>query len=61
MTLKWFHVLFITVSVLLAVGVAFWAVQHSQWLTAVGALAAASALVVYRQAFLRNASKIGLR
>ncbi len=59
MSLKWFHVLFISVCVLLAVGVAIWAVQSNQWLIALAALASGSALIVYRRAFLHNAS--GLR
>lgn len=60
MSLKWFHVLFISVCVLLAFGVALWAVQNNQWLIALAALASGAALIVYRRAFLRNASQIGL-
>lgn len=46
MSLKWFHVLFITISVALTVLVAVWATQHAQWLLAMLALAGGAALVV---------------
>lgn len=61
MSLKWFHVFFITVCVVLAVGVALWAVQMAHWLLALASLAAGAALVVYREAFLRKVSKIGIQ
>jgi uncharacterized membrane protein len=61
MSLKWFHLLFITTSVVLAVGVALWAVQSAHWLLALVALASGAALIVYRGIFLQKASKIGLQ
>jgi hypothetical protein len=61
MSLKLFHVVFITVSVGLALFVAVWAVQDARWVLAAGALAAGAALLVYRGLFLRKAREIGLR
>lgn len=58
MSLKWFHLLFIGASVLLAIFVAAWAVQNSQWLLALGALAGGAALIVYRGIFLRKAREL---
>ena len=57
MSLKWFHVVFISVCVALAVGVAIWAVRMAQWPVAGVSPAAGAALIVYRGAFLRKVSK----
>lgn len=54
MSLKWFHVFFITASVVLAVAVAVWAVSAANWPLAVVALASGATLVVYREAFLKK-------
>lgn len=61
MSLKWFHVVFITICVVLAVIVAVWAVQTANWLLALVALASGAALIVYRGVFLQKAGKIGLQ
>ena len=61
MSLKWFHLFFIAISVLLTIVVAVWAVENAQWLLALLALAGGAALIVYRGIFLRKAQQFGLR
>ncbi len=61
MSLKWFHVFFITTSIVLAVLVAAWATRNAQWLLALAALAGGAVLIVYRGFFLRKAQAAGLK
>lgn len=61
MSLKWFHLFFISTSIGLTVVVAAWALQHAQWLLAVGSLAVGTTLFVYRGAFLRKAREVNIR
>ena len=61
MSLRWFHLFFIGTSIVLAVGVAVWALQNGQWLLALGALAGGSVLLVYRGVFRRKVPEAGLR
>jgi hypothetical protein len=61
MSLKAFHIFFITVSVALAVGAAVWALRTANWTVTLLALAAGAGLIVYLGAFRRKASKIGLQ
>ena len=61
MSLKWFHVIFITICVALTVLVAAWAINRANWLLALVALASGAALIVYRGVFLRKADKLGLQ
>ena len=60
MSLKWFHVFFIGICILLTIVVAVWAVQNTQWLLAFLALAGGAALIMYRGFFLRKAQEFGL-
>jgi hypothetical protein len=60
MSLKWFHLVFITLSVALTVVVAAWAIDQARWGLAGLALAGGTALVVYRGAFLRLAERLRL-
>lgn len=60
MSLRWFHVIFITLSVVLTLLVAAWAIGQARWLLAAIALAGGTALVVYRGAFIRLAERLGL-
>ena len=53
-SLKWFHVFFIGLCVLLTVFVAAWSLEHAQWLLALIAIAGGAALVMYRRAFLHK-------
>ena len=61
MSLKWFHVFFITMSIVMAVAVAVWAVRAAEWPLALVALASGAMLIVYRELFLRKTSKAGLQ
>ena len=61
MSLKWFHVLFIGICILLTIFVAVWAVENAQWLLALLTLAGGAALIMYRKFFLRKAQQFGLR
>ena len=67
MSLKWFHVLFITLSIVTAIGAGVWALNA--YLTthdggdlaiAVVLFAVAVALVVYERGFLRKVKRMGL-
>ncbi len=60
MSLKWFHLVFISLSVALTVVVAAWAINQARWGLAVLALAGGTALIVYRGAFLRLAERLRL-
>jgi hypothetical protein len=63
MSLKAFHVLFITASIALASGFGVWAISVDGWkYIAVGAASflCAGGLVVYEVAFLRKCREIGL-
>lgn len=58
MSLKAFHVIFITAAVLLAGWLGWWALGQRQQLLAAGAFAAAVGLVVYAVWFLRKTRKV---
>lgn len=63
MSLKVFHVLFITASIVLASGFGIWAVSTGGWkyiVTGVASLLCAGGLVMYEVAFLRKCREIGL-
>ena len=67
MSLKWFHVLFITLSIAMAIGGGVWAVNAylatqdgGDLAIAVVLFAVAVALVVYERGFLRKAKRMGL-
>jgi hypothetical protein len=61
MSLKWFHVFFITVSVLLSVILAMWAFANGSPVFGALSLAAGAGLVVYESRFLRKAREMGLK
>jgi hypothetical protein len=54
MTLKWFHIVFITLSILLAVGTGVWGLFNNFVVLGVCALAGSAALCVYGPYFLRK-------
>lgn len=63
MSLKVFHVLFITISIALASWFGIWAVSIDGWgyiVTGIGSFVCAAALIVYQVAFLRKCRQIGL-
>ena len=58
MTLKWFHVAFITLSMLLMVGVGVWGLFNNFITLGMLSLAASAALCVYGPYFLRKARRL---
>jgi hypothetical protein len=60
MSLKWFHVVFITVSTLMGIAVGVWALFNHFTVLGVASLASSAALCVYGNYFLRTARKAGL-
>ena len=60
MSLKWFHLVFISLSTVLAVAFGLWGFLNHFTALGVGSLAAAVALGVYGNYFLQKARRIGL-
>ncbi len=58
--LKYFHIFFISVSTVLAVGVGAWGFMNESPILAILALAAGGGLVFYLRRFRRKARQIGL-
>jgi hypothetical protein len=59
-SLKWFHVVFIGLSVVVAVGFGVWALTHQYAVLGRLSLAVAALLAVYARYFLQKARKLGL-
>jgi hypothetical protein len=59
-SLKWFHVVFIGLSIVMAVGFGVWALTHQYAVLGGLSLAVAALLAVYARYFLRKARKLGL-
>lgn len=57
MSLKWFHIVFITLSVLTSAGFGVWALFNQQALLGIAGLALSAALVVYGNYFLAKMRK----
>ncbi len=60
MSLRTFHILFISLCAILAVWTAAWAVDHGRWVLALCALVGGTLLIVYRGAFLAKVRKANL-
>ncbi len=60
MSLKWFHIAFITLSMLMGILIGVWALYTRLPVLGVGSLAASAALCVYGNYFLQKARKAGL-
>ena len=60
MSLKWFHVVFITVSVLMGVAIGVWGLFNDFAALGIGSLAASAVLCIYGNYFLQKARKAGL-
>lgn len=60
MSLKWFHIVFITLSMLLSLGFGVWGVLNQQVTLGIASLAASAGLVVYGNYFLAKARKLGV-
>jgi hypothetical protein len=60
MSLKWFHVVFITVSMLMGIAIGVWGLVNHFAVLGVASLASSAALCVYGNYFLQKARKVGL-
>lgn len=60
MSLKWFHLVFITLSVALALGFGIWGLVSQYAALGLLSLVVAAALVVYEVYFVRKSRRIGL-
>ncbi len=58
MTLKWFHIVFITLSMLLSIGVGVWGLFNNFLVLGVLSLAGSAGLCVYGPYFLRKARQL---
>ena len=60
MSLKWFHIAFISLSVLLSVWFGIWGLFHQQSALGIVSLAASAGLVVYGNYFMGKIRKLGV-
>ena len=60
MSLKWFHVVFISLSVVLALWFGIWGLFNDQVVLGILSLAASAGLVVYGNHFLAKLRKLGV-
>lgn len=60
MSLKWFHIVFITLSMLVSLGFGVWGVLNQQAALGIASLASSAGLVVYGNYFLGKARKLGV-
>ena len=60
MSLKWFHIVFITLSMLMAIAIGVWAIFNHFIAPGIASLAASAALCVYGAYFLQKLRKAGL-
>jgi hypothetical protein len=60
MSLKWFHVVFISISTLMGIAIGVWGLFNHFVVLAVASLASSAGLCVYGSYFLQKARKEGL-
>jgi len=60
MSLKWFHIVFISLSVLVSLGFGIWGLFNQQIALGIASLAASAGLVVYGNYFLGKVRKLGV-
>ena len=60
MSLKWFHITFISLSVLLSLWFGLWGLFHQQVTLGLISLSASAGLVVYGNYFLGKVRKLGV-
>ena len=60
MSLKWFHIVFITISTLMGVAIGAWCLLNHFAMLGVGSLVGSAALCVYGRYFLQKARRVGL-
>jgi hypothetical protein len=58
--LKWFHIVFISLSMVLSVWFGIWGLVHHQVALGIVSLCASAGLVVYGNYFLGKARKLGV-
>ena len=59
MSLKWFHIVFITSSAALALVMTVWAIANGRLMLAAFAIVGGGALVVYQNKFMEKARRFG--
>jgi hypothetical protein len=59
MSLKWFHIVFITSSAALALFITIWAIVNGRLVLAALAMSGGGALVVYQNKFVEKARRFG--
>jgi hypothetical protein len=60
MSLKWFHIVFISLSVLVSLGFGVWGLFNQQVALGAASLAASAGLCVYGNYFLAKARRLGV-
>jgi hypothetical protein len=60
MSLKWFHVVFITLSTLMSIGFGVWGLYNQRVALGIASLAVSAGLCVYGTYFLQKARRMGL-
>jgi hypothetical protein len=60
MSLKWFHIAFISISMLVSLGFAIWAMFYQHVALGVAALAGSAGLCVYGNYFIGKARRLGV-
>jgi hypothetical protein len=60
MSLKWFHIVFISLSVLISLGFGVWGLFNQQVALGIASLAGSAGLVVYGNYFLGKVRKLGV-
>jgi hypothetical protein len=60
MSLKWFHIVFITLSMLMGIAIGVWGLFNNFIALGIASLACSAALCVYGTYFLQKARKVGL-
>ena len=60
MSLKWFHIVFISISMLMGIAIGVWGLFNHFTVLSVASLASSAALCVYGTYFLQKARKEGL-
>ena len=60
MTLKWFHIVFIAICMLMGIAIGIWAFVNNFLLLSVGSFVVSAGLCVYGSYFLQKARKAGI-
>jgi hypothetical protein len=60
MSLKWFHIVFITLSTLMSIGFGVWGLFNQHVVLGIASLAVSAGLCVYGTYFLQKARRWGL-